>query len=640
MIEVQNVEKRFGQALKGYSPELGVGTHSGGISGPPFGNRPEDTLPPALQRQLRLGRLEDASDDHERWLDDSRTAVDSTRSRSCTTLFTGAALAGLLLGVASSSAADCRFPSKGAGQVLTYTFEPTVNENATVLHVTLTFPGSPNGIDTIEVPTTWAGQTLRGVTNMRPSSSGTTISDGPRPDEHLVKHPNGQPVVLTYDLNKDWTGPLRHPMEFHAVLLPEYFEINGQNALVHPVFDETALVTTRFDWRGLPDRWVLATSFGIATTGTDRCQSHTGPWTDAHDALFAAGDFRIHNFQIGKRAAVLAVRGVWTFADDEAIADLQRVLSIVRDFWHDDRFPYFLVTLKAFDQDQGSSDGTALTNAFWLYLSRKDPFSAQLTTLAHETFHAWNPRKMGVQPAGVNIDWFREGVTRYYADLLVYRTGLLPLATYVNNTNADLRGYADSSNPYVLGRVMALWLDAQIREESRGRFSLDDVMFDMVKSADKPLSPNRILETTRRYASKATVEQLQRAMEGTQRLAPPAKLPLVGACVRASVDALPTFDLGFDIDASSAAGRVVGVQPNGPAFQGGLRDGQILTRTSYGNGQPDRPAQFTVGTDGGSRVIEYYPRGAPRTAFQFHLDATAIAGSRLGCGATPASARD
>ena len=143
---------------------------------------------------------------------------------------------------------------------------------------------------------------------------------------------------------------------------------------------------------------------GTSDHGTDRCQSHTGPWTDAHDALFAAGDFRIHNFQIGKRAAVLAVRGVWTFTDDEAIADLQRVVSIVRDFWHDDRFPYFLVTLKAFDQDQGSSDGTALTNAFWLYLSRKDPFSAQLTTLAHETFHAWNPRKMGVQPAGVNID--------------------------------------------------------------------------------------------------------------------------------------------------------------------------------------------------------------------------------------------
>jgi len=484
------------------------------------------------------------------------------------TAFVSMAFAGLLLGVATNSDAECRFPSRSAGQALTYILEPTVNQGGTVLHVTVTFPGSPIGTDIIEVPTTWAGQTLRGVTNLQPSSSRTTIGDGPHPDERLVKHPAGQPVVLTYDLSKDWTGPLRHPMEFHAVLLPEYLEINGQNALVHPAFGETALVTTQFDWRRLPDAWVLATSFGTATTGVDRCQSHTGPWAETYDALFAAGDFRLHRFQIGKRAAVLAVRGVWTFTDDEAIADIQRVVSVVRDFWHDDRFPYFLVTLKSFDQDQGSSDGPALTNAFWLYLSRRDPFSSQLTRLAHETFHAWNPRKMGVQPAGVNIEWFREGVTRYYADLLVYRTGLLPLATYVNNTNDDLRAYADSSSPYVLGRVMALWLDGQIREESQGRFSLDDVMFDMVKEANKPLSPDRILETTRRYASPSTVEQLKRAMEGTQRLSAPVQLPPAGPCVRASIDVLPTFD----------------------------------------------------------------PRGTPTRAPQFHLDADAIATSRVGCG--------
>jgi hypothetical protein len=150
-------------------------------------------------------------------------------------------------------------------------------------------------------------------------------------------------------------------------------------------------------------------------------------------------------------------------------------------------------------------------------------------------------------------------------------------------------------------------------------------MFDMVKSADKPLSPNRILQTARRYASEATVEQFQRAMEGTQRLSAAVHLPPVDACAKASMDVLPTFDLGFDIAASNAAGRVVGVKPDGPALQGGLRDGQLLMRTSHGNGQPDRPAPFTVGTDGASRVIEYYPRGAPKTAPQFHLDNAVIA---------------
>lgn len=35
-----------------------------------------------------------------------------------------------------------------------------------------------------------------------------------------------------------------------------------------------------------------------------------------------------------------------------------------REFWHDDNFPYFLVTLKPFDNDSGQGDGSAFTNAF------------------------------------------------------------------------------------------------------------------------------------------------------------------------------------------------------------------------------------------------------------------------------------
>jgi hypothetical protein len=95
-----------------------------------------------------------------------------------------------------------------------------------------------------------------------------------------------------------------------------------------------------------------------------RCQSYSGPWSGVRQALFAAGEFRIHRFQVGARPAVLAIRGEWTFSDDEAITDIQKAVGIVREFWHDDNFPYFLVTLKPFDNDSGQGDGSAFTNAF------------------------------------------------------------------------------------------------------------------------------------------------------------------------------------------------------------------------------------------------------------------------------------
>ena len=139
---------------------------------------------------------------------------------------------------------------------------------------------------------------------------------------------------------------------------------------------------------------------------SDLCQSYSSPWSDVQQALFAAGDFRVHRFQIGVRPVVLAIRGEWTFSDDEAIAAIQKAVGIVRDFWHDDNFPYFLVTLKPFDNDSGQGDGSAFTNAFWLYLSRRDSISAgwPALTLIHETFHEWDPLRMGVSvPEGNGI---------------------------------------------------------------------------------------------------------------------------------------------------------------------------------------------------------------------------------------------
>jgi predicted metalloprotease with PDZ domain len=115
------------------------------------------------------------------------------------------------------------------------------------------------------------------------------------------------------------------------------------------------------------------------------------------------------------RPVILAVRGQWKFTDDEATAQISQVIGTVRAFWHDNNFPYFLVTLKPYDRDHGESDGGAFTNAFWMYVSRLDSLGGLLPQLAHESFHAWDPMRMGGQfgsDSEVNsIKWFGEGPT-------------------------------------------------------------------------------------------------------------------------------------------------------------------------------------------------------------------------------------
>jgi predicted metalloprotease with PDZ domain len=528
--------------------------------------------------------------------------------------------------------AQCKFPSSRGVRALTFSFVPEKTSAGAVLHITVQFQGNSTGSESLVIPVEWAGEKLHAVANLRALSEATTIEDTSDPGKKIVRYPANADITLAYDLSKDWPGGLRHPYQFHPVVMPEYFEINGHNALVFPKTDGPASVIANFDFHALPNNWTLATSFGTPEDHADYCQSFSGRWEEVARAVFAAGDFRIHRFWISQRPAVVALRGQWTFTDDQAVAEIQKVVGVVRDFWHDYNFPYFLVTVKPYDEDHGDSDGSAFTNAFWIYMSRLDPLDTQLTQLAHESFHAWNPRRMGEYESYKDWDWFKEGFTTYYADKLVYGAGLIPLSEYIQSLNHDLRLYPGTDDPYIRGRGIAVWLDCEIRSESHGKKSLDNVMFDMVAGRRKPITLQRILRTADHYLSAPARRQLGDAANKGMVVVPAADAALPGCtALSVSVEQLPLFDLGFDFNASQLAHRVMGVREDGPAYGAGLRDDQKLTHVSVYHGQPDKPAKFTVEISGQPKVIEYYPRGKIVSVPQYRLDSAALSAHPDSC---------
>jgi predicted metalloprotease with PDZ domain len=143
-----------------------------------------------------------------------------------------------------------------------------------------------------------------------------------------------------------------------------------------------------------------------------------------------------------------------------------------------------------------------------------------LLSTAHEYFHAWNlvrlrPAGWGglthLPPARTRELWWSEGVTMYYADLLLRRAGLVrtsrldalrdQVASYLDNpgharispeqagwtaedppgANGDL-----SANHYTQGTLIATVLDLAIRDSTAGRGSLDDVMRALVAEHPQP----------------------------------------------------------------------------------------------------------------------------------------------------------
>ena len=134
---------------------------------------------------------------------------------------------------------------------------------------------------------------------------------------------------------------------------------------------------------------------------------------------------------------------------------------------------------------------------------------------SHEYFHTWNVKRLKPAPfAPYDLDrenyttllWMFEGFTSYYDDLLLLRAGLIGRDSYLellaraitshlrtagrerqtvaeSSFDAWIKYYRQDENSpnavvsyYVKGSLVALCLDLHIRERTRGRKSLDDVM--------------------------------------------------------------------------------------------------------------------------------------------------------------------
>ncbi len=144
-----------------------------------------------------------------------------------------------------------------------------------------------------------------------------------------------------------------------------------------------------------------------------------------------------------------------------------------------------------------------------------DSYRTFLGLVSHEYFHLWNVKRMKPaaftpydlsQETHTSLLWVFEGVTSYYDDLALVRSGMIAPESYLEllgqTITRVLRGsgrrrqsvaessfdawtkfYKQDANAanaivsyYAKGSLVALVIDLQLRHETEGKVSLDDVM--------------------------------------------------------------------------------------------------------------------------------------------------------------------
>ena len=144
-----------------------------------------------------------------------------------------------------------------------------------------------------------------------------------------------------------------------------------------------------------------------------------------------------------------------------------------------------------------------------------DDYRTFLGLASHEYFHSWNVKRMKPEvftpydlqdESYTGLLWVFEGITSYYDDLMLARSGLVSKSSYLellgrtatrvlrssgrlrqsvaeSSFDAWIKFYKQDANAnnaivsyYTKGSLIALCLDLKIRAETEGRMSLDDVM--------------------------------------------------------------------------------------------------------------------------------------------------------------------
>ena len=548
---------------------------------------------------------------------------------------------------------------------LTYVVEPIIEGESCRLRVSLTFQGKPSGESRLLLPLEWAeGTKLYGfIKNLQPASENTKIDDTKEPHVKIVRHRPNQRVSLIYEVVSQPPGTkLTREAYYYPVLRPSYFYVMGQALWVYPDMPEKTPLHLSLHWKKIPDGWALINSFGLSKPR----QIVTTTLESFRKGTFLAGDYRVKTIIVNQEPVYAVTRGSFGFSDEEFHKLVKQIFQVTRDFWKARGFPHYYVTLLPTDDPPGRTGGEGRTNSFTLFVPKDSTLSQHLRTFAHELFHEWNPRRLGGFEliGGVEDErlyWFSEGVTDYYASLLLLRAGLISLEDYAAGYNSLIKEYYTSPIRlltaaemvqkrqtsyeverlfYKRGALLAHYWDIAIRSRTNDKSSLDDVMHSLLKSAKArglSLSHKRIADALRPYLGEKGASDIERYINRGELVLTDNPF---GKCAIGEVINYHPWDMGFEADKSFKTRVISGVVSDSNAYRAGLRDGQKWVSGGFVWDDPTRLTKLTVMEGDTQKVVQFYPAATKAIPLpQYKLKPNLSAEGRAQC-LSPLGVRD
>jgi len=232
------------------------------------------------------------------------------------------------------------------------------------------------------------------------------------------------------------------------------------------------------------------------------------------------GTFTQYDFSVDGIPHHIAIYGLKDFDAGFIVADISKIVQACSRLfgglpYRDYTFIYHLIDRERRSGVEHANSTAIIFNQLDFQARRKyDDF---LNVTAHEFFHLWNIKRIHPQGWGpfdysreayTKSHWFAEGITTYYAGLILVRSGLWTKEQFYQDMATKISDHElavgkklmsleeaswniwlkpdNSANTtisyYIKGAVVGFMLDLEIRKRTGGRKSLDDVMRDLDQS--------------------------------------------------------------------------------------------------------------------------------------------------------------
>jgi len=379
----------------------------------------------------------------------------------------------------------------------------------------------------------------------------------------------------------------------------------------------------------VPDGWDL--SVGLDPLDSARHIFTATDYDELVDAPVHMGAFQRVEFVVAGRPHILSITAPQALTPEQ-VADVRSVAdSIVRTisgFFGD--MPYrrymfqiFLVGFSTTDYSFGALEHRNSSTYRMPFNTSRGVGAGLAAVLAHEYWHLWSPKRIHVHQLGpfdyqnaprTKSLWFAEGITEYYAQVLLARAALpggrrgvrelldnVFASTYGKQQgrsiadlsfNASDVGMHEFIALYSKGPVVALLLDAAIRTRSGHRTSLDDVMRffnEHYGKTGKTFSDDSIIVIMEEASGVSLDDFYTRYIAGTEGLPFNEFLPAIG--IRISTSERKQEMMGVRVHEVGDSGgglRVAEVTRGGSADSSGVRVGDTIVGVTMRERTRDR----------------------------------------------------